>query len=116
MPQVRPLRNLVLVERVRREKTAGGIVLPATFDHKNRPSLRLGAVSDYWEAKVLAVGPRVHELSAGDTVLVHTYVGGQGSQLFTGHETGTDGQLLIEYPDDVLAQVELVGFTSGEPA
>lgn len=105
MQELRPLRNLVYVERVKREVSAGGILLPQTFDNQNRPSLRHGAVADYFEAKVLAVGPLVQELTVGDTILVHTYAGGDGSKLYTGEGTTDAERLFVKYPEDLLAAV-----------
>lgn len=102
---LKPLRNLMHIERVVREKTPGGIFIPQTFDHANRPSLKFGAMRDYFEAKVLAVGPEVRDVEPGDHVLVWTFADGDGRQLFTGE--GDDNRLLVRYPDDLVCAVDV---------
>lgn len=104
---LKPMRNLVYVEEVRKEKTDGGIFIPETFDHQNRPSLKLNAKTDYYEAKILAVGPDVRELAPGDHVLVHTFADDLGKGLFTGESTGEGKRKLIRYPDDIVCAVDL---------
>lgn len=104
---VRPLRDLLYVERVRREKTAGGIVIPQTFDHRHRPSLKFGAIADHFEAKVLAVGPDVREVRPGDHVLVWTYAGAGEKRLWTGEPGDSKDRLFVRCPDDVVCAIDL---------
>lgn len=102
---LKPLRNLMHIERVVQEKTPGGLYIPQTFDHKHRPSLKFDAIRDYFEAKVLAVGPEVRDVEPGDHVLVWTFADGDGRQMFTGE--GDDKRLLVRYPDDLVCAVDV---------
>ena len=102
---LRPLRNLVQIEKVVREKTAGGIYVPTSFDHQARPSLKFGAIPDHFEARVVAVGPDVRDIGPGDHILVWQYADGDGSKLFTGD--GDAERLLIKYPDDIVCAIDL---------
>jgi hypothetical protein len=97
---VRPLRDLVYVERLRPKITPGGIHIPETFEAKHSARLKTAATPDYFPAKVLSVGPLVRELVPGDTVLVHTYAEGDGKTLYTGENVGERDRLLVRYPDD----------------
>lgn len=110
--KLRPLRNLVHVERLpdighTREngetRTAGGIIVPETYEAPGRKK----AVNkpDSFRARVLAVGPRVPagELSEGDEVVVLTWSensDGTRRGLYTGIDAPGD-TLLIEYPTDI---------------
>lgn len=114
MSRVRPLRNLVYVERVKHEKTPGGIVIPETFEAKHSARLKMMAKSEYFEAKVLAVGPDVRDLQPDDHTYVFTFADGDGSKLYTG--TSVDGKredtarrMFVEYPDDFVCAVDLGG-------
>lgn len=106
MPAVRPLRDLLYVRRVKREKTAGGILIPAAFDHHNKPSLRVGAVPDYFEAEILAMGPEVREVTVGAHVLVKTWAGTDKRALYAG-EAIDDQHLFVRYPDDLIGALDL---------
>lgn len=115
---MRPLRNLVLVERLPEvghlvndkgdEVTAGGIIVPQTFKAKG-PSQRLGAKRDHFRARVVAVGPDAsRDLKPEDEILVWTFAGGAGDAkqgLYTG--TPVPGGLLIEYPEDVVCALDV---------
>ena len=114
MPGIRPLRNLVYVEKIRETVSKGGIHLPQTFRAgKNGHSVRekMNAVADVFRAKVLAVGPEVRGLSEGDECMVYTFAEGDGSTLWTG--TSDDGKradkaqrLFVRYPDDIVCAVD----------
>lgn len=70
---VLPLRDYVLVQRHRPTHSESGlIVLPRSFKAKG-PRLKMSAQPDYWPATVLAVGPQVKDLSAGDKVFVWNF-------------------------------------------
>lgn len=111
---VRPLRNLVYVERIKREMTAGGLHIPQTFvcgKHGHAAGTRIQATPDYFEAEVLAIGPDVRELEPGDRCYVFTFADGDGSNLYTG--TSDDGRradkarrMFVKYPDDFVCAVE----------
>lgn len=104
MTEVQPLRNLVYIERLKREVSAGGIHLAQTWDHRNNPRLKYAGIKDYFEAKVLSVGPQVREVNPGDTVLVYTFTE-DNTKLWTGEKADGD-RLFVAYPDDLLAVVE----------
>lgn len=111
---VRPLRNLVLVERVEKDESPGGIVLPKTFEARHSPRLKMLAKPDYFEAEVIACGPDVRELKPGDHTLVFTFADGDGSTLYTGQSDNgrrADGakRLFVKYPDDFVCAVDLEG-------
>ncbi len=123
---MRPLRNLMLVERMPdlgcvisedgNTVTLGGIIMPATFKASG-PSQRISAKKDVWRGRVLAVGPDVREIAAGDTVLVHTWSDkGTGTHegLYTGIAVG-EGRKLIAYPEDILCAFEEEPITERSP-
>ena len=97
---VRPLRNLVYVERLRPKTTDGGIHIPETFEAKHSARLKTAATPDYFPAKILSIGPLVRELLPGDTVLVYTYAEGDGKKLYTGENVGERDRMFVHYPDD----------------
>ncbi len=104
---VRPLRDLVYVEKVRKTQSDGGILFPqpgAFCGHSARK--KTAATPDYFTARVLSVGPEVRELSPGDEVLVYTYAEGDGSKLYTGENIGERERLIVKYPGDFLCAVE----------
>lgn len=82
----------------RERTTKGGIVLPATLGSRAKTK------ADMWRGKVLAVGPKVTELSVGEHVLVHTWADGDGTQLYTG--TPLAGHRRIIKPDDIVCVVD----------
>lgn len=98
---MKPLRDLLLVERIVATMSPGGIHLPQTF--VGRGSAKMNAKADYYRARVLAVGPDVRELAPGDEVLVHTWAGENGQGLYSG-ATAPGGVLIKQ--DDVIAAVE----------
>jgi len=92
-PNVTPLRDLVLVEALdvgRETVTAGGIIIPATTQSRAKTK------SDLWRGRVLAVGPKVRDLSPGDDVIVHTWADGDGSKLYSGENVGGHRQFIRE--------------------
>ncbi len=113
---VRPLRNLVCVERMPGlgctlnadgdTVTAGGIILPRAFKRKH-PSQKIGAVPDFFRARVVGVGPDVPagELSPGDEVLVFSFQASEKEGLYTGTDAGA-GRLFVDYPDDIVCALE----------
>lgn len=104
---VRPMRDLVQVKRVRFETSESGLIfLPKAFRAKG-PRLKMSAQPDYWPAIVVAVGPDVRELSAGDRVYVYNFAEDTGHKLglFTGHKLGKD-EFLVRYPSDIVCAVE----------
>jgi co-chaperonin GroES (HSP10) len=108
--KVRPLRNLVYVERIRPEATPGGILIPQTFDHKHSARLKTAATPDYFPARVLAVGPQVRDLKEDDHVFVWTYAEGDGSKLFTGDAEGALGKdrMFVAWPNDFVCAQDMV--------
>ncbi len=107
---IRPLRNLVYVERVHKEKTEGGILIPKTFragKSGHSASAKMDAVPDYFEAKVLHIGPEVTEIAPGDHLLVWSFDGGDGSKLYTGENVGEKDRAFIRFPDDVVCAIDL---------
>lgn len=104
---VKPLRNLLFVQRVKRpEKTAGGIYIPQTFDHRARPELRIGATPDYWEAEVLAVGPDARgDVVPGEHVLVKTWAGDEHQGLYAGQAIDDD-HVFVRCPQDIIGLVQ----------
>jgi co-chaperonin GroES (HSP10) len=126
MQVLKPLRNLVHVERVPKpEKTEGGVVLVHGYESRKDPAAKVRATPDHFEARVLAVGPQVRGLAPGDHILVYSF--DQVSHehgLYTGHPTGEKDRMLIRFPEDI---VYVVGvdpserptepeLTAGEPA
>lgn len=111
---LRPLRDLIQVERLPdlgrtrdgdgNEVTARGIVIPQ--DYKARGSAKAVNKADFFRARVLAVGPKVRDVSAGDEVLVLTWGAnpdGSRRSLYAGVD-GPDGTLFIT-PDDLVCGV-----------
>ena len=84
---IKPLKERVLVERKpQEEKTAGGIYIPDTAKEKMQ------------EGTIVAVGPEVKDLKAGDKVLFENY---------SGTEIERDGkEYLILNLKDVLAVMD----------
>lgn len=116
---MRPLRNLVLVERMRERASPGGILFPRAFKRKH-PSEKHKYVPDYWRARVKAVGPDVQGLSDGDEVLIYTWSENGKGQLHMGLYTGIpvgkgDDEVLVEYPDDIICAIA-PGVTIGDRA
>jgi len=104
---VKPLRNLVYVEKIRRTRSGGGIEIPifgAFCGHSAKK--KMAATPDYFPARVLAIGPDVKEIAPGDEVLVETFAEGDGSKLYTGENIGEQDRLMVMYPNDVLCVVE----------
>ncbi len=112
---LRPLRNLVLVERLPdigrtrdangEERTAGGIICPA--DYKARGSQKAVRKSDHFRARVLAVGPKVTDplVCHGAEVVVLTWadeanLDGTRRGMYTGVD-GPNGTLFVSWPDDL---------------
>lgn len=101
---IRPLRDLLYVERLRPKMTPGGLHLPETFKagrtgHSARE--KMNAISDTFPARVLAVGPQVREVEPGDEILVLTFADGDGSKLWTGENVGERDRMFIK-PDDIV--------------
>jgi co-chaperonin GroES (HSP10) len=109
---LRPLRNLVLVERildeghVRDERgdevTAGGIIVPQ--DYKARGCQKAVRKADHFRARVIAVGPKVTDplVVPGAIVPILTWsaeADGTRRGLYTGVDYTKD-QLFVEWPDD----------------
>lgn len=92
---IRPLRDRIHIRRLEghgiETTTPGGIIIPATTEARAKTK------NDYFRAEVLAVGPDVRELAAGEHVLVHTWADGDGSVLYT------SGAFIG--PDDVICVV-----------
>lgn len=106
---VRPLRNLVYVEKIVRERAAGGLWVPSTFKagkHGHSARLKMAATPDYFPARVLSCGPDVREIAPGDEVLVYTFAEGDGTKLYTGENVGEAKRMVIMYPNDILCAVE----------
>ncbi len=107
-----PLHDNIYVEKIVETETAGGIVIPGSFDYRFSARLKFGAIPDYFRAKVLAVGPNKRELmdsegqalAYGDEVYVYSYAGGDGSKLMTGESVGEKGRCFIK-PDDIVMAV-----------
>jgi hypothetical protein len=119
---VRPLRDLVYVEKIVQTHSPSGLIeLPGTFragkgGHSAR--LKMGAVQDTFHARVLSIGPNVRELSPGDEVLVFTFAEGDGSTLWTGENVGERNRMMVKYPDDILCALDTedASFLREEPA
>lgn len=109
---VRPLRNLVLVERLPdvgrtkladgSEVTAGGIVVPQ--DYKARGSVKAVNKADHFRARVIAVGPRVTDplVREGAEVVILAWAAesdGTRRGMYTGVDYGKD-QLFVAWPED----------------
>lgn len=75
---MRPLRDLIFVQRTIEEKSAGGIVLLHDYRARKSPRLTMTAKSDYWAGRVLAVGPEVFDLSVGEEILIYTFADDTG--------------------------------------
>lgn len=114
---LRPLRDLIQVERLPdlgrtrdgdgNEVTATGIIIPQ--DYKARGSAKAVNKADYFRARVLAVGPKVRDVAAGDEVLVLTWGAspdGSRRSLYVGID-GPDGTLFVT-PDDLVCGVNAV--------
>lgn len=95
---IRPLHDVVYVAPVVREKTKGGLYLAQTFDDGGNPDRRLAAKSDLFEVRILAVGPEVRDLAAGDRAFVWTFANDMSNSLYTG-EGESDGGLFIRESD-----------------
>ena len=96
MSRIRPLRDRVLIERVKEEdKTKGGIIIPDTA--KEKPAE--GLVIAVGNGKVLEDGTvRALDVKVGDRVLFGKY---------DGTEMKIDGEdRLIVREDDVLGVIE----------
>lgn len=99
--EVTPLRDLVLVEKLdmgRERSSPGGIILPATLGSHVKTK------ADYWRGRVLARGPKAHDVEVGEDVLVYTWnddTGGAGG-LYTGVGLGQH-RVLIKAEDIVCA-------------
>lgn len=107
MGAVHPLRDLVLVERIRETETRGGIFIPQTFGTKSGAvAAKLVAKGDHWRGRVKAVGPMVRDLKAGDEVLVYVYADDVDSSrgLFSGDRTGAG--TFVRWPEDIVCAVE----------
>lgn len=111
---LRPLRDLIQVERLPdlgrtrdadgNEVTAAGLVIPQ--DYAARGSVKAVNKADYFRARVLAVGPKVRDVSVGDEVLVMTWgaeADGTRRSLYVGID-GPDGTLLVT-PNDLVCGV-----------
>lgn len=100
---VQPLRDLVLVERLEghgiETVSPGGIIIPATTEAKAKTK------ADTFRARVVALGPEARDLRVGEVVLVFTWAGGDGSQLYTGVEALGPHQFFIR-PDDIVCVYE----------
>ncbi len=109
---LRPLRNLVLVERLPdlgrtrdasgNEFTAGGIMVPG--DYKARGSVKAVRKSDHFMARVIAVGPLVTDslVVPGAEVPVLTWADeadGTRRGMYTGVDYTKD-QLFVSWPED----------------
>lgn len=110
---VLPCGTWIYVERIRKTETDGGILIPATFDHKHSARRRLGAVADHFLVRVLATGPEVARseaagLEQGDHALVYSYAEQMDDAhrgLWTGESTGERDRLFIR-PGDVVCAVD----------
>ncbi len=105
-----PLGDWIFIEKIVKpageNKTPGGIIIPDTFDHKHRASLKHGAVPDYFEARVLAKGPRVPaDVTQFTKCLVYTYAEGDGKRLYTGEQVNRKNQLFVKI-DDILCMLD----------
>lgn len=109
---LRPLRNLVLVERMPdlgrtlnaagEEVTSCGIIVPR--DYKARGSQKAVNKADQFRARVLAVGPEVVDplVAPGAEVLIMTWAAecdGTRRGMYTGVDY-RDGQLFVKWPED----------------
>jgi hypothetical protein len=109
---LRPLRNLVLVERLPdigrtrdangNEFTSGGLLVPG--DYKARGSVKAVNRSDHFRARVIAVGPKVTDplIAPGAEVVILTWADeadGTRRGMYTGVD-GPDGSLFVNWPDD----------------
>lgn len=109
---LRPLRNLVLVERIldagqTRDAqgfvvTAGGIALPQ--DYKAIGSRKAVNRADHFRARVIAVGPKVTDplITPGAEVPILTWAD-EPDGTRRGMYTGVDyvkGQLFVQWPED----------------
>lgn len=86
--QIRPLADRVLVQPLAEERSAGGIIIPDAAQEK--PS----------RGKVLAVGPQVEGVAAGDTVIISKYGG------FEFVDPGTQAKVLLVGLSNVFAVLE----------
>ncbi len=110
MTTLSPLHDWIYVERLRVAESTGGILFPATFKAGKRGHSareKMNATSDHFSARVLATGPEVRELAAGDEVLIWTFAEGDGTRLWTvdGFNSGERDRFFIK-PDDVVCAVE----------
>lgn len=123
---MRPLRNLMLVEKLPdlgcvisedgETVTLGGIIVPTTFKARG-PSQRIAAKKDFWRARVVAIGPEVREVAVGDHVLIDTWAekaDGTHAGLYTGIDVG-DGRRLVAYPNDIICGLDEGPITERSP-
>lgn len=99
---LRPLRNLVLVERITEKVSAGGIHFPE--DYKARASAKAVNKADSFRARIVAVGPKVSDplIAPGAEVPILTWAenaDGTRRGLYTGID-GPDGLLFVKWPED----------------
>lgn len=72
MPNIKPLRNYLLVKRKKASSTRGGILLPDSVQEKPRE----GVVISKGEGKRTALGALEEiDVEVGDTVLFSSYAG-----------------------------------------
>jgi co-chaperonin GroES (HSP10) len=108
---LRPLRNLILVERIMaegrtcdadgNEVTAGGLIVPQ--DYKARGSQKAVRKEDHFRARVVAVGPKVNDplIVPGAVVPVLTWAeepDGTRRGMYSGVD-GPDGLLFVTTDD-----------------
>lgn len=90
------------VEKIVELRTAGGLHIPQTFDHRNSVRRKFAAVQDTFRARVLSVGHRVTEpIEQFDEVVVYTFAEGDGSRLYTGENAGEKLRMFIKQKDVV---------------
>lgn len=100
---LRPLRNLVLVERITEQVTAGGIHIPQ--DYKAIGSRKAVNRPDDFRARVIAVGPKVTDelVRPGAEVLIFTWAAeadGSRRGMYTGTDGPSKGSLFVSWPAD----------------
>ncbi len=103
---IRPLRDLVYVEKIPRLMSEGGIHIPQAFKARG-PGSRLQGVQDFFHAKVLAVGPEAQrDVAVGDEALVYTFAEGDGTTLYTGDSVGERNRMFVKYPGDFVCVLQ----------